>query len=279
MITTTQSDIAKQFKQAGIETAVLDARLLVMHVLGFSLEELLMRRHDEFPTELKEKLGLLVQKRLQGMPIAKIIGVKEFWGLSFKTTQDTLDPRPDSETLIEAVLENFSDRTKPYRLLDLGTGTGCLLISLLHELPNATGIGIDQSPKALAVAEKNATDLGVIERSTWIESNWFSAVKGQFDIIISNPPYIPSSDIETLSRDVKQYDPLSALDGGEDGVAPYRHLAEHIMPFLREKGIVALEYGQGQSEKVSAIFNKKTPLKPFIYKDLAGIDRCTIFKE
>lgn len=274
-----QNQIVQQLRAADIETATLDARLLMMHALGnVTLEELLLRRGEDFPFDLQSTLNDCVEKRVHGMPIAKIIGVKEFWGLPFKTSVNTLDPRPDSETLIEAVLENLPDREKPYRILDLGTGTGCLLISLLHELPNAIGFGVDQSETALSLAQVNAQILNVSERSNWQVSDWLSNVTGQFDIIISNPPYIPSDDIDGLSIDVRAYDPLSALDGGQDGLNPYRAIATQISPFLNENSIVAVEYGQGQMLDIHTIFGKEIALKPMVYKDLSGIERISLFK-
>ncbi len=274
MIVDTQKIVTKTLQEAGIETAQLDARLLMMHVLGVSLEELLLHRDSDFPLEKQGHLDECVQKRLQGMPVAKIIGVKEFWGLPFKTTMDTLDPRPDSETLIEAVLDNLPDRQKSYRILDLGTGTGCLLISLLSELPNATGVGIDQSEAALSVAQENAAVLNVADRSHWHVSDWFSNVVGQFDIIMSNPPYIPTGDIARLCVDVRGYDPHGALDGGTDGLEPYRLIAQNVAPFLSENALVGLEYGQGQTQGIQNIFGRSG----IVYKDLAGIERCLLFK-
>lgn len=273
-----QNQIAQDLKAGGIETAVLDARVLMMHVLDVSLEELLIRRSEDFPVTLQSQLDDCVKKRLNHMPIAKITGMKEFWGLPFKTSVDTLDPRPDSETLIEAVLENCIDRQKPYRILDLGTGTGCLLISLLCELPNATGLGVDASIPALNLARENGVKLDMMDRSDWIISDWFSHVTGQFDIIVSNPPYIPSGDIEGLAKDVRQFDPLSALDGGVDGLMPYHIIAEQVASFLSKNGIIALEYGQGQAPEITKIFTDKILLKPTIYKDLGGIERVIIFK-
>ncbi len=277
-IQTRQNQIKKTLRDAGVETAVLDARLLMMFVLDVSIEELLLRRYELFPISLENQLNGFVKKRAEGMPIAKIIGQKEFWGLPFKTSTNTLDPRPDSETLVEAVLHQIDDKKSAYHILDLGTGTGCLLISLLCELPNATGLGVDKNLDALKIAQENACENNVANRSEWRESNWFSHIDEKFDIIISNPPYIPSADMADLSRDVREYDPLNALDGGMDGLEPYRILARDFQEYLNNNdGFIAVEYGAGQSNQVRDIWNQESEMIQKVYKDLSGIKRCSIF--
>jgi len=257
-------------KDCGI--APLDARLLLQHVLGVSHEELIK---IESVNENQERQFLeLVERRKVGEPVAKIVGQKDFWKHSFKTTKDTLDPRPDSETLIEAVLKTCPDSN--YRILDLGIGTGCLLLSLLDEYENATGVGVDISDSALEVAKENAKDLGLEDRAEFIKSNWTENVEGKFDIIISNPPYIPTKDIDGLEKEVKDFDPKSALDGGESGVDCYEEIISQIKELLGENGKVFFEIGQGQEEDLKNIAAENGFVVGEEFKDLSGVVRTCL---
>ena len=177
-------------KKAGITTPDLDARVLLEQVLQKEKTFILLHPDYDLTEPQQRQYEGYLKRRLNREPVSKILGEKEFWSLSFKTTKDTLDPRPDSETLIEAVIESFQDKSAPYKLLDLGTGTGCLLLALLTEYQNASGVAVDVSHKALEIAKKNAKTLGVENRVTFLQSNWCDNLKGKFDIIVSNPPYI-----------------------------------------------------------------------------------------
>jgi len=209
--------------------------------------------------------------------MSSILGRREFWSLDFVVTPDTLAPRPDSETLIEAVLAALPDRSAPLSLVDFGTGTGCLLLTLLSELPNAEGIGIDISRPALAIAGGNAKRLGLADRCRFLCSDWSAALEGRFDLIISNPPYIPSGDIAGLEPEVARFEPLSALDGGADGLDAYRALAAQIPPLLKPGGIGAFEVGAGQAPQVAALLAEAGLTPRGIHRDLGGIERVVTF--
>lgn len=218
-----------------------------------------------------------IKRRLAHEPISKIIGKKGFWKSEFITSTDVLDPRPDSETMIEAVLKHCPP--KKYRILDIGTGSGCLLFSLLDEYPDATGIGIDKSPKALAVATKNQQNRSaeLIEKDFFM-ADWYRDL-GTFDIVISNPPYIPSEDILILEPDVREYDPMMALDGGEDGLNAYRAISKNILNLLNDNGFLFLEIGIHQAKSVIDIFTKQGLTHIKTHKDLSGIERILTFQK
>lgn len=219
-----------------------------------------------------EQLNSFISRRLAGEPAAKIIGKKGFWKDDFTVSKDVLDPRPDSETLIEAVLGKFPDRSAPLHILDLGTGSGCLLLSLLGEYKNAIGIGIDISQKALAIAEQNKGN----KKAEFIRRDMRQDLTnlGQFDIMISNPPYIPTAEIQTLERDVKDYDPLLALDGGTDGLDFYRALAkQHLAPYL------FIEIGKDQGTQIIPLFEQQDWHFAQSWKDLGGIIRILEFED
>jgi release factor glutamine methyltransferase len=270
--------VKRRLAAADNASAALDARLLICHVLNISHEEFIVQTDRVLSPNKIEKIEELVTQRIARKPVAKILGQKEFYGRIFLTSENTLDPRPDSETLIDAVLKNIDDKNKPLRILDLGTGTGCLLLTLLSELPQATGIGVDQSDAALALARENAVRLEVLMIADFIQGNWFEHVIGQFDIIISNPPYIPTADIATLSMDVQDYDPTPALDGGADGLAAYRAITDQAANYLKKGGLIAFEVGQGQADDVSNLLKNKGFSNIMGFKDLAGISRVVLGK-
>ncbi|SRR5579859_285583 len=262
--------------EAGIDGARLDARLLLAEALGKDGTWLFNHANDELDASVEAAFAALVEKRLARQPVSLILGRREFWSLDFTVTRDTLAPRPDSETLIEAVLAELPDRQAPLSLLDLGTGTGCLLISLLSELPNARGTGVDINPDTLAVAQGNADRLGFGARTRFIRSSWWDAIEGRFDVILSNPPYIPSGDIPGLDPEVARFEPLDALDGGADGLDAYRLLAAGVEGFLAENGVIAFEVGAGQAPDVAVLLEQAGfPLRA-IRRDLAGIERCVV---
>jgi len=280
-------------KQFDIDTPVIDARLLVQQALGITREQLLMQpKHELTDSELKAFEALL-ERRLAREPMSHIIGRREFYGLDFKVTGDVLTPRPDSETVVDAVLEWINEgkskpegeekllplhpTLSPFRLLDLGTGTGCLLLTLLHLLPHMHGTGVDISPQAIAIAHENAKTLGLAARAEFHLSNWCEKISGQFNIIVANPPYIASNEIAALMPEVADYEPHLALDGGEDGLACYRLLARQLPPFMAKKAVVALEIGAGQEKAVAEIFHAEGFHLASTRRDLAGIPRCLMF--
>jgi release factor glutamine methyltransferase len=262
--------------EAGVDGARLDARLLLAEALGRDHTWLFNHGPDELVAEAEAAFEALLERRLQRQPISLILGRREFWSLSFTVTKDTLAPRPDSETLVEAVLTELPDRDKPLSLLDLGTGTGCLLLALLSELPQATGTGVDVNPQTLAVARSNAERLGFGARTRFQCSNWWDGIEGRFDAILSNPPYIPSDDIAALAPEVARFEPWGALDGGADGLDAYRLLAAGADKFLTADGVIAFEVGAGQAADVAALLEEAGFTVRAVRRDLAGIERCVV---
>jgi len=263
-------------QKAGVESASLDARLLAQHILGVSREKIIFSLDLFLTTEQYAKFQNLLGQRAKRKPIAKIIGKKEFWGREFAVSGDTLDPRPDSETLIEAVLERVR-RKNSQKIIDLGTGTGCLLFSLLPEIPSAIGFSLDSSEQALEIARKNARNLHLEDRVNFIKSNWWEKVEGNFDIVISNPPYIASGDIGGLAAEVR-YDPMLALDGGADGLDAYRVIIAGLSEHLAEGGFAALEIGIGQEANIEKIAEKNGLQVVEKRKDLGGIIRVIVLE-
>lgn len=221
-----------------------------------------------------ERFHALKNRLDGGEPITKILGQRSFWKDDFITTEDVLDPRPDSETLITAVLNHYPDRGAPYRLLDLGTGSGCLLLSLMGEYPNAQGVGVDYSAAALKVAQRNGERLRRFP--LWVQGSWGDSLGGTFDIIISNPPYIPTEACQTLEVAVRVFDPMMALDGGADGLGPYKILMPQLKSLLAPAGMAFLEIGDTQAEAVGSIAQKNGLKIHGIEKDLENRDRCVI---
>jgi release factor glutamine methyltransferase len=244
---------ARAFRDAGIETPELDARLLLCHATGLQHEAYVALRDDPLLPEGAVRFGGSIERRLAGEPVSRILGVREFYGRPFRIDASTLDPRPDTETLIEAalaLLDGKGSRQSPLKLLDLGTGSGCLLITLLAELPAASGVGIDVSVPALHLASSNAKALGVGARASFVAGDWIEGIGGAFDLVVANPPYIATGDIAGLSREVNAHDPRTALDGGPDGLAAYRRIAARIRGILRPGGTILLETGAGQADAV-----------------------------
>lgn len=250
-----------------------EACLLLAYALQKSYEEIYFNTGSTLNEDEINLFNALLNRRLKHEPLSKIRETREFWSLPFRVTIDTLDPRADSETLIESVLNYYKDRSEPLRILDLGTGTGCLLLSLLSEYPKATGLGIDISESACHVAQENALNLNLSDRAIFIVGNWIQAVRGQFDIIISNPPYIAFD--EPLPAAVKDYDPSLALYGGDDGLDAYRTLADEILRVSHPNTKLFLEVGHKQAEKVISLFFKYLHLKTA--RDLAGNRRVLVF--
>jgi release factor glutamine methyltransferase len=264
--------------QAGFQEASQEAKWLLGAVINRDGAFVILNP-TYIPTAAEEKtIQAWLARRLKGEPLSRIKGMREFWSLPFQLNEYTLDPRPESELIIEAVLKWIGPRKgEPWRLLDLGTGSGCLLVSLLHELKNATGIGVDIEEKALVMAQHNAELNGVLPRARFQISNWGEGIREPFDIIVSNPPYIPLEEKETLEKAVLNYDPPQALFGGEEGLDCYAQIAKAI-PLLRASGgLVVLEIGRGQCPSVTALFQKQGFQRLFVLKDLQGIERTLAF--
>lgn len=264
---------------SGSASARLDARVLTKMVLGCDDASLIARAADPVDDDAKDAFFELIMRRAGGEPVAYITGQKEFWGLPFRVTRDVLIPRADSECLIETLCAR-ADITAPYRIVDLGTGSGCLLCALLHELPAAVGTGADISAGAIAIARENAEALGFADRANFVVSNWFENIKGEFDIIIVNAPYIPAGDRPELIVDVSEFEPSVALFAGDDGLDEYRRIFSEIDEFLAASGRVAVEYGNAeQGVSVRAIAAANIPNAEFtVIRDLAARERGIILR-
>ncbi|ARJ68279.1 protein-(glutamine-N5) methyltransferase, release factor-specific [Magnetospirillum sp. ME-1] len=269
---------AQRLAAVGIDTAHYDARLMVAEVLGVEMRRLPASHHAELNGGESARLAAMLERRLAREPMSHILGRRGFWTLEFQVTADTLDPRPDTETLIEAVLAALDDKGRPRRLLDFGTGSGCILLTLLSELGHATGLGIDASPAALAVAERNAQALGLAARAEFRLGDWGAGLDGAFDVILSNPPYIPDGDIDGLEPEVARFEPRSALAGGPDGLDCYRRLIPHMARLLAPGGIAALEVGAGQAADVSALLAAAGLAGATTRRDLGGVERCVMVR-
>ena len=267
---------------AGIASAKTDARCLLGMALG--RDDAILPHEDIAPMDqaCDNRLAAMVARRLEGEPISRIRGWREFWSLRFAVSPATLDPRPDSETLIEAAVgwaSRNAVKDRPLRLLDLGTGSGCLLLALLSELPKAQGIGIDINPDALATARRNAASLGLGDRAAFAEHSFTDdlGALGNFDVILSNPPYIPTGEIDGLAVDVKSFDPALALDGGADGMACWKRLLPRLAAVLAVNGMAFVEIGRGQENAVIAAAGKVNLQCSDSHCDLAGITRGLAF--
>ena len=274
----TIKSLLEQSKQAlqevGITSYSLDADLLMSHVLNISREEIFCYPMREISRTEEQEFNALIKRRALREPISHILGKHEFWGREFKVTEDTLDPRPDSESLIENILEIYKDKTPPQNILDFGTGTGCLLLTLLCEFKEANGVGIDIKKSTISVAKENSLKLGLAKRSCFVVSNWGKSVKGKYDLIISNPPYIKHSDIDGLEPEVSKYEPRQALDGGNTGLECYIELAPQMFDLLSEGGFAVLEHGIGQETEIRKILEDNNFSFINYKQDLAGINRC-----
>jgi release factor glutamine methyltransferase len=257
---------------AGIDIPRLESRLLLAHALGRSSESLIRDLNAQAP---RSDFDRLIARRATREPLAYILGWREFWSLRFQVSPATLIPRPDSETVVETALALWPDPSAPFRVLDLGTGTGCLLLAVLHERPGAFGIGVDRTESAVRLARANARDLGLAARSGFVCGDWAEAIDGRFDIVLSNPPYIATPDLATL--DVAAHEPRSALDGGGCGLTAYRAIIPMLPQLLAPSGAAVLELGANQFEHVAAIADT-AGLRATGRQDLSGIARTIILQ-
>ena len=268
--------VAQAFRPAGIEEADADARLLIGHALHLDRTRLIAQSDRILEAREIATMSVLAARRLKHEPVSRILGQKEFWSLALAVTPDVLVPRPETETIVEAALDYVVRgglRVERLRILDIGTGSGALLLALLHELPHATGIGTDVSEAALQVAQTNAAKFGFETRCNFVACDIASHIQGSFDLVISNPPYVVHDEIATLAPEVREYDPMVALDGGDDGLTAYRAIAADAERLLAPGGRLFVELGAGQEAAVRALFTNAGLTVGTARKDLAGIPR------
>jgi release factor glutamine methyltransferase len=271
------SRAATQLGAAGIERSQAEARILLEAASGIGRGQIVAFPERALSPLQQSAFDAMVARRCAREPVSRILGHREFWSLDFAVGPETLDPRPDSETLVAAVLDRIVDRNAEIALLDLGTGTGCLLLALLRELPRARGLGIDISGQACTTARQNAAALKLDGRAAFQTGDWAHGLAMTFDVIVSNPPYIESAAIEGLAPEVSRFDPHRALDGGADGLAAYRGLLPQAAERLKPGGLLALEIGAGQGEAVKALAVQSGFGVLPAARDLAGIERCLLF--
>lgn len=268
--------LAEKFRAARIESPELDARVLVGHATGLDHSGLAAAARACLDPDQIGRLEELAARRIAGEPVARIVGVKEFWGLPLKITSATFVPRPETETVVEAALaaiDAAGTRRRHLRIADLGTGSGAILLALLSELPCAFGIGTDISPEALAVARENAARLGLSARAAMVATDFGACLADRFDLVVTNPPYVATADIATLAPEVR-CDPFHALDGGADGLAAYRAIAADAVRLLAPHGHIVLELGAGQEEAVTKLLRQAGLAVAPAWRDLNGIARA-----
>lgn len=263
------------FRAAGLEQPRLDARLIAAHAIECRPETVLINPERMLTGDDLDAINGLAFRRLEREPVSHLLGWREFWSIPFLVNEDTLTPRPETETLVDCVLSALADGRcrEPVRVLDLGTGTGCILIALLSELPRATGLGVDISRAALEVARENAKRANVSDRLELCRGDWLSETDQSFDVVVSNPPYIPRGEIALLEPEVSKYEPVIALDGGPDGLDAYRLLAASVGPVLNPGGFAAFEIGMGQARDVADMFRNAGFHDVGCQRDPGGVER------
>ena len=269
-------DIKTRLASAGIDTADLEARILLEDIAGVGRSEFLFQRDKPLPSKIESQINVIIERRIAGESLGRVLGYRDFWKSRFYLSADTLEPRPDTEIIIEEVLK---EQKQPKNILDLGTGTGCILLSLLQEYPNAKGVAVDMAAGACAAAKGNAVRLGLQNRVSILNGSWFDPIPqgSKFDVIVSNPPYIPSQEIRNLQLEVKNHDPILALDGGEDGLSPYKFLCTNLKKYLETDGIVVFEFGAGQEDDIVRIVEESGATLIRTAKDLSGHVRAVKF--
>ena len=264
-------EAAGRLAEAGVEGAPRDVRLLLAHALDVEPVDVILRETEAVDPVALTVFEHLIQRRLAGEPVSRIRGWRDFYGRRFIVTPDVLDPRPETELLVEQGLARLP---KSGRVLDLGVGSGCILLSVLAEREDANGVGVDLSSHAVAVARCNANALGVTDRVTFVEGSWDAPLEGSFDLVLSNPPYIPESDIAGLAIDVRNYDPPMALTPGGDGLDPYRAILAAMPGWLKPGGCIGFEFGIEQVASVTMLMRQAGLSDVEIHRDLAGIERA-----
>lgn len=270
------AEVTVALSAAGFEEPRRHACRLVASALGISRADLFGNPDRAVDEQQISRIRVMLGRMVAREPLSRILGTREFWGLEFALSAETFDPRPETETVVDVVLRRNPDRCAPLRFLDLGTGTGCLLLALLGEFPAAIGVGIDIAEGAVSTATCNALALGFANRALFVVGDWGAAVSAKFNAVVANPPYIPSGDLWLLPREVACHDPWRALDGGEDGLMAYRAIATHLPRLLASNGIFVTEVGVDQADAVGAVMRNNGLALDGIEKDLAGISRCVI---
>ncbi|ARM14066.1 MULTISPECIES: peptide chain release factor N(5)-glutamine methyltransferase [Rhizobium] len=274
------AEARRRFTEAGIADPATDARLLVAGLLKQSSTELLTRSAEKISPDQIAMISKALERRLGHEPVHRILGEREFYGLPLQLSAETLEPRPDTEILVDTVLAYLKDLAKAHgdlHILDIGTGTGAICLALLSECPEASGIGSDISADALGTARSNAERYGLQDRFQAVQSSWFENIRGSFHAIVSNPPYIASNVIHDLAPEVTKFDPVAALDGGPDGLDAYHAIAKDAARFMRPDGVLGLEIGYDQRNDVTAIFEAKGFRCLKSVKDYGQNDRALMF--
>jgi len=279
-VSTVLSETRRRLTEAGIADPATDARLLVAGLLGLSATEMLTQANEVPGSDKLAAIEAAIERRLLHEPVHRILGEREFYGLPLSLSVETLEPRPDTEILVDTMLpylRTLASEGGDLHILDIGTGTGAICLALLSELPQAKGTGSDLSADALQTATANAKRNGLEERFRAIQSNWFDNIDGRFHAIVSNPPYIASKVIQDLAPEVKKFDPVAALDGGPDGLDAYRAIAKDAARFLLQNGIIGLEIGFDQCDDVTDVFEKEGFRRLKSVKDYGQNDRVLVF--
>ena len=276
-IASARQALARAFAAAALDSPELDARILVGHALGLDAAGIVSQGARQVTSSERASIAALAQRRLAHEPVARIVGAKEFWALPLRLNKETLVPRPETETIVETALAALGQRRQQaLRIADLGTGSGALLLALLSECPRALGIGTDLSQQAIACACRNAYALRLQARASFTVCNYGAALKGSFDLVVSNPPYVCRSDIATLQPEVRLFDPARALDGGDDGLHGYRAITVDARRLLAPAGLILVELGAGQANAVAALFSACGLAVEGPYPDLTGIPRALL---
>lgn len=265
-------------KSLSLDTPVLDARLIVQHALRIDWNALFLAPDQPLSDAERSAIAGGLVRRAAREPVARIVGRRHFWTLDLAVSPATLDPRADTESLVEAAVAALPERSLPLRILDLGTGTGALLLALIAEFPNAWGVGVDRSAAAIEVARGNAVSHGFGDRAAFLVGDWADALAARFDLILSNPPYIRRPDLAGLPPEVRDYDPAGALDGGDDGLDAYRRILPQLAPLLAPDGLAILEIGAGQGDPVAALADASGLSQVDRRADLAGIERALVLR-
>ena len=271
-----QRKLCNNFSTIGIETPELDARIILKEVLSLDDKDLILKEGLNISDEMIKKITAIESRRLNGEPISKIFKKRDFYKSTFVISNDVLDPRPETELIVE-IANNHINKNKVKNILDLGTGSGCILLSILKENKMINGLGIDLSKEAISIAKRNSKKLHLETQSNFLVSNWMSSVNYKYDLVVSNPPYIASGDIKKLSKSVKIYDPILSLDGGEDGLNSYRLIASDLKRIISKNALIIIEIGYNQPLQVIEIFKKNDFRLLKKYNDINGLDRVLTF--
>jgi len=276
IISQIQRKLCNNFSTIGIETPELDARIILKEVLSLDDKDLILKEGLNISDEMIKKITAIESRRLNGEPISKIFKKRDFYKSTFVISNDVLDPRPETELIVE-IANNYINKNEVKNILDLGTGSGCILLSILKENKMINGLGIDLSKEAISIAKRNSKKLHLETQSNFLVSNWMSSVNYKYDLVVSNPPYIASGDIKKLSKSVKIYDPILSLDGGEDGLNSYRLIASDLKRIISKNALIIIEIGYNQSLQVIEIFKKNDFKLLKKYNDINGLDRVLTF--